>query len=212
MTYEELWNLVKNWNGTENRPDHVWSLWKWSGWLPENAHVIEVGGCALGSTVCLASQLKGEKSDVLSIECSWLSDGPNVFAGPVQSDVYDTKFLAALEHRRVAGMENKISLFPGTSMSFLHKYSKIPDNYYDLIYIDGAHTYDWVWEDCKLLHHLRVGGVVLFDDWIPEVINAAVDAFKATDYGWLQVHNEFHRAFQKVDWKYSRAGKTINYS
>ena len=107
-------------------------------------------------------------------------------------------------------MQDRILLYPGTSISFLRANQHLPENAFDLVYIDGAHTYDWVWEDCKILKHLKIGGIALFDDWIPDVTRAALDYFKSTAPGWMQVHNQFHRAFQKVDFRYPGPGGILS--
>jgi len=61
--------------------------------------------------------------------------------------------------------------------------SRFPDGYFDWIYIDGNHLYDFVRQDLELAHRkIRPGGVICGDDyrdggWWKGEVKKAVDEF-----------------------------------
>jgi hypothetical protein len=58
-----------------------------------------------------------------------------------------------------------------------------PDGHLDWIYIDGDHTYDFVWQDLLLAERkIKPGGLIAGDDygtpgWWEDGVTRAVDAF-----------------------------------
>jgi hypothetical protein len=64
---------------------------------------------------------------------------------------------------KAAGIQHKISVYRGYSHIEL---IKLPDDYFDMIYIDGNHNPDAVLEDCVLsFRKLKVGGYMILDDY-----------------------------------------------
>lgn len=62
---------------------------------------------------------------------------------------------------------------------------KIPDSFFDLIYVDAAHAYDEVKEDAKLSSRkLKHDGIIIFNDYI------MYDPFVKAEYGIVPVVNE----------------------
>ena len=80
---------------------------------------------------------------------------------------------------------NRITVHRGFSSKVILTF---PDEYFDLIYIDGNHEPEFVLEDAVLaFRKLKRGGCVIFDDYgcgDPESVKRAVDAFI---YGYHKV-------------------------
>ena len=73
--------------------------------------------------------------------------------------IYNT-FLQNIEN---SGHKDKIIINRGYSHSILHNFK---DNFFDIIYIDGNHEPDYVYQDAILsFKKLKHGGVLIFDDY-----------------------------------------------
>lgn len=65
-----------------------------------------------------------------------------------------------------AKLPRSLKFFTGTSDDFFA--SLPPDENYDLVFLDGLHTFDQTYRDLRnSLRHLRDGGVILIDDTVP---------------------------------------------
>ena len=80
---------------------------------------------------------------------------------------------------------NNINISGGKEKTHVHRgfsYDKIktlPDNYFDIIYIDGCHEPESVMEDAVMsFRKLKHNGYIIFDDynWSPETKNS-IDSF-----------------------------------
>lgn len=62
-----------------------------------------------------------------------------------------------------AGIESKLRVHRGFSHN---KIVELPDNYFDMIYVDGNHSPEYVLEDCVLsFRKLKQGGYLIIDDY-----------------------------------------------
>lgn len=77
-----------------------------------------------------------------------------------------------------SGHVEKINVHRGFSHEEL---LKLPDNYFDIIYIDGNHEPEFVLEDAVLaFRKLKKGGYMIFDDYGwggPDLTQRGIDAF-----------------------------------
>ena len=56
--------------------------------------------------------------------------------------------------------------------------STLPDNYFDIIYIDGNHESEYVLEDAVLcFRKLKPDGILIFDDYVPNLTKEGIDGF-----------------------------------
>lgn len=91
-----------------------------------------------------------------------------------QNEIYETfkKNLNSFEHK------NKIQIMRGFSNQEL---LKLPDNNFDIIYIDGNHEPEYVLEDAVLcFRKLKNNGFLIFDDYGwggPDLTKRGIDAF-----------------------------------
>lgn len=80
------------------------------------------------------------------------------------------------------GVESKIIIKEGLSGDTLKTY---PDNYFDLIYIDAAHSYEEVKVDAELaVLKIKESGIIVFNDYV------LYDPFIKEVYGVVPVVNE----------------------
>jgi predicted O-methyltransferase YrrM len=57
---------------------------------------------------------------------------------------------------------------------------KLPDDFFDIIYIDGNHEPEYVMEDAVIsIRKLKKGGILIFDDYDWDGPRLAIDSFKA---------------------------------
>ena len=79
---------------------------------------------------------------------------------------------------QASGHVEKIHVHRGFSNE---KILKFPDNYFDIIYIDGNHEPEFVLEDAVLaFRKLKKGGYMIFDDYGwggPDLTQRGIDAF-----------------------------------
>ena len=74
--------------------------------------------------------------------------------------------------------QDQVKIHRGYSTDVL---SQFPDNFFDWVYIDGNHTYDYVKKDLELsFRKTKVGGLVAGDDyvdgqWWKDGVKKAVD-------------------------------------
>lgn len=78
-----------------------------------------------------------------------------------QQDIHFQKFMKNVEN---SGSKEKFIIHRSYSYNVLSKY---PDEFFDMIYIDGNHEPEYVMEDAVLsLRKLKKGGYLLFDDYM----------------------------------------------
>jgi len=89
---------------------------------------------------------------------SWESDESANTPSEIQS-CFERRF-----DRNLAGFKSKLTKYKGSSYSFFNDYSV--KNFYDFIYVDGSHHADDVIIDAvKCFDMLKIGGVIIFDDY-----------------------------------------------
>ena len=77
-------------------------------------------------------------------------------------------FYDFLHNITISGHKDKINIYKGYSHNEI---PRLPDEYFDIIYIDGNHSPPYILEDCVLAYRkLKVGGYMILDDygWIDE--------------------------------------------
>jgi predicted O-methyltransferase YrrM len=91
-----------------------------------------------------------------------------------QPKIYET-FMENIEN---SGKKDKIIIKRGYSNNEVPKF---PDDFFDIIYIDGNHEPHYVMEDAVLsFRKLKKGGIMIFDDYvlvIEEEIKKGIDGF-----------------------------------
>lgn len=107
----------------------------------------------------------------------------------MQGSIYETftKNVTNSPHR------DKISAIRGYSHAEIHKF---PDNFFDIVYIDGNHNAEYVLEDAVLCHRkLKNNGYMIFDDFGwggPDLTQKGIECFHKTyckQYRFLGIYN-----------------------
>jgi len=106
--------------------------------------------------------------------CAAMSMTNNRIDGTIDSiDVsYDKTHLDNMEKIFPKNWLSKMKLWEGTSLEVLNNH--MPDKTWDIVYIDGAHTYDAVIADFKAIMN-RTNMFVIFDDYYFEMDETAPD-------------------------------------
>lgn len=112
-------------------------------------------------------------SELHAIDC-WADEHYNHYDNLINKSelIYNT----FLENVSISGETDKIKIHRGYSYD---KIKILPDNYFDIIYIDGCHEPESVMEDAVLsFRKLKNNGYIIFDDyyWSPETTKS-IDGF-----------------------------------
>jgi predicted O-methyltransferase YrrM len=91
-----------------------------------------------------------------------------------QPNIYNT-FTKNIEQ---SGLQDKVVVTRGFSNNEIPKF---PDDFFDIIYIDGNHEPEYVLEDAVLsFRKLKTGGIMIFDDYGwggPDLTQKGIDGF-----------------------------------
>lgn len=105
-----------------------------------------------------------------------------------QSTIYNT-FLTNIEN---SGFKDKVNIKRGYSHI---EVPKLPDDFFDIIYIDGNHNPEYVCEDAVLsFRKLKKDGIMIFDDYGwggPDWTQRGIDGFTIAYHKRLQVLGEY---------------------
>ena len=106
-----------------------------------------------------------------------------------QQDVIFSKFKKNIH---AAGLEDKVTVHRGFSHEVLHT---LPDEYFDIIYVDGNHEPEYVCEDGVLaFRKLKKGGYMIFDDYGwggPDMTQRGIESFLSAYHKRMKVINIF---------------------
>lgn len=130
------------------------SLERKKAWIPvlnkqlnSNSKYLEIGVKDSKTASWIAKEfLSGEEAVIYGIDIE---------------ERYRKKFYHNL---KVSGFRGKSKYLLGSSRQSL---KNIPDNFFDLIYIDGSHTrMDVLYDSVVAWEKLKVGGIIIFDDYL----------------------------------------------
>lgn len=143
--------------------------------LPYNSIAAEVG---VAQGLFSADLLDAGVSILYSID-NWNKIEGVTGDGNFEQPFHDSNYKDATE--RLSKYGHRSLILKGMSADTA---SKIPDNYLDLVYLDGAHYYDGVMADLKAYHpKLKSGGVMAGHDYLNESygVRRAVNEFCANN-------------------------------
>ena len=179
--------------GTKSRPDYAELLYKVAKRLPNNSRILEIGGMIGGSASVFALTIKDRGGLIYSIDPGFWSKQEQLQNYASIRDVVLGDLYKFLKNLILTEAEGYIIPLPGTSKEVFARWKgKI---FFDLVFIDGLHTYEGVKIDMQWLEYVKQGGLCLFDDWL-EGIKKACDEYMVLHPEWKRISSDPH-IFQK---------------
>lgn len=159
------------------RPDYLASLYFYAKVLKPRCLIVEIGTGSGMSTLVMAHSIKEKGGHIITIDPSY-QDGGSIF-GDAHHGSFHGEFSYDVFMKRQAQdkIEGVITLIPDFSFNVLTRWN---DYRYgiDLLFIDGAHTYDDVSRDCGFFDYVKPEGLCAVDDWFFEIETAVRDYIK----------------------------------
>jgi hypothetical protein len=191
MDKAQILEIANSIPGTSGRMDYASNLIDRVNVLPENCRILEVGAQYGGSAITMALTVKERGGMVFSVDPCFIRPKarPESYrALPVMGNLHSFIWNVAL-HR----VEGYVIPLPGTSEEVLQRWD---GRLFDLVFIDGDHTYPSVKIDLQWLQFTKPQAWILFDDWIVPVKQAA-DEFFGMHGEWNLITEEIPRAYKK---------------
>lgn len=191
MDDEKIKERANKIGGTAGRPDYVANLIDRAKKLPDNCRVLEVGAQHGGSAVTIGLVIKDKGGVIYSVEPGFIpiKDRPSEYTLlPVLGDLQAYLHNAALNQ-----LEGHMIPLPGTSREVLDRWD---GRLFNMIYIDGDHTYESVKIDLEWCKYTRIRAYLALDDWIIPV-KAAVDEYMVTHSEWELATETIPRLYRK---------------
>ena len=150
-------------------------------YVPPNGVILEIGTQVGGSaiTMALTQKAKGSGGMIHCIDPAFvpLKERPDKYRHyPIGSPVADFIYKKATEH----GIRDNITLHPGLSEEVLQVWK--PGKIFDMIYIDGDHTYSSIKIDMQWEQYAKEKCIIVLDDWIKPVAKAAMECMAGKEY------------------------------
>jgi predicted O-methyltransferase YrrM len=133
---------------------------------------------------------KGGRVAEVGTQAGWYAQRMVETLAPHELHLFDLDFSLLEAERPELASRSEVSLHKGDSSEMLNR---LPDGYFDWIYIDGDHNIDGVRRDAAIaVRKVRPNGVLVFNDYTPWSI------MELNDYGVMPVVNEL---LQNGEWK-----------
>jgi hypothetical protein len=205
MRRERIVDKCTGMPGIGGRKDYAYRMHDIANKLVEqNCKILEIGGFRGASASVMALTIRDKGGIVYSVDPvygrpeTWpdgIPDKTNHKGILVPGKKFDHPIYQVFEALRDMGSEGNVVLIPGESEAVFHRWrNRIK---FDMLYIDGRHEYEYVKKDLMWVRHLKQKALLVFDDWITPVEQAAKEFFKENQ-GWKLVNdNEFPRMYTR---------------
>lgn len=171
MNRDEILRIVANIPGTAGRMDYADNLYKLCHELPENSTIIEIGTQNGGSAAVFGLTLKEKNVKIYCVDPCFVKEDERPESYKAYKEIGGYTLDGTLETFKNLGLDKYITCLPGTSEEILSKWQ---GEKFDMLFIDGNHTYDAVMIDMLWLKYAKDKCMLILDDWIVEVQDACL--------------------------------------
>ena len=176
MNFDKILEISQTLCGTQGRIDYVEHLYEVASLLPENCTVLEIGTQMGGSATVLALTIKERGGKLHCIDPCFVEEHKRPkeylkYYGTVSG--YSKDYV--IDTFKKYDINDIVTLHAGSSEEILETIDK--NILFDMVFIDGCHQYRPVKIDLKWLERTKDDAIVMFDDWIVPVKQAADEYF-----------------------------------
>ena len=206
ISFNDVWNkYCGHMAGTGGRSDYAQNLHEYASMLPPDAKILEVGTMQGASSICLISGTTGDNSHIYTIDPAMLSkDKIEAFRDRIISNGevlfnWDSTYLPVRETLDKTEFKDKITLLPGFSEDVIKEWNQ--GVIFDMIFIDGCHQTEPFKKDMDWYDFLKVGGLLVCDDWIQPVeagFNEWRGGLASSVYQDISVNGKYPKIFRKL--------------
>jgi predicted O-methyltransferase YrrM len=168
-------HMLKNFVGTQYRIASNWfSKMNVNEYRDKPINYLEIGAFYGANILSVAESYGAHPESKMYCVDPWEDYAEYPEYKNQQASIYDT-FVGNVER---SGNKDKIVVKRGYSNMEI---PKLPDDFFDIIYIDGNHEPEYVLEDAVLsFRKLKKNGILIFDDYGwggPDLTTRGIDAF-----------------------------------
>lgn len=182
---EFVYPNYKNYDGITYRPPTEWWMKYINLDYDSSIHYLEIGVFYGVHAIQVSEKLTNPSSKVYCVD-PWIDyDDYEEYKGK-QSKILNTftENISKCEHN------NKFEIHRGFSDDIVPTF---PDNYFDIIYVDGNHETEYVYRDgCMSFQKLKKGGYMIFDDYDWKQTKVGIDNFLEEYTGKIRVISDLH--------------------
>lgn len=176
MHINDILNTVEKISGTSGRMDYAMNLYKIASRLPDNAIIVEIGSQNGGSAAVFGLTLKERNVKIYCVDPCFVKESERPLHYREYSEIGGYSLDIAIETFNKLKLDKNIICLSGTSKEMLAKWN---GEKFDMLYIDGNHTYEAVLEDMMWLRHAKDKCILMLDDWIDCVSRACEEKIES---------------------------------